>query len=363
MNKFLVGSAVALALTSTPLWAFSVHGAGGKAVSKAPVGAELWLAQGNSGKAKGNGNGGGNKVLKKSPGNSGGAAPGKKNANAGNGQGNPGKGNAKADTNAAKGKPEHAGGTKQAGNGNGKERAATGNGNAGKSRRTYTTAEREEIVDRLVSTPAPDGRDMRRLIGTTALALATPQLVISDVPEDELITYSNCPPGLAKKDPPCVPPGLARDGVTYDEWASYGEDRYDELWVDRRRDWLGSDFEVEPDPELLLLRSDQIQRLFDLEPAPSGQRYALIDGLPVLLDDEDYDSLLLVNQVSRVPNVPSDLRVAPTAALTQDDLVNLYRLPQRGPDQNYAVVNGQLLQLDDSAYETLQLIRIARAVL
>lgn len=26
--------------------------------------------------------------------------------------------------------------------------------------------------------------------------------------------FANCPPGLAKKDPPCVPPGLAKKGVT-----------------------------------------------------------------------------------------------------------------------------------------------------
>ena len=28
----------------------------------------------------------------------------------------------------------------------------------------------------------------------------------------------NCPPGLAKKNPPCVPPGQARQGVTAEEW-------------------------------------------------------------------------------------------------------------------------------------------------
>ena len=38
-------------------------------------------------------------------------------------------------------------------------------------------------------------------------------------------------------------------------------------------------------------------------------------------------------------------------------------LPQLGADENYAVVNGQLVQLNDSEYELLQMIRIARAVL
>ena len=28
------------------------------------------------------------------------------------------------------------------------------------------------------------------------------------------VDFANCPPGLAKKNPPCVPPGLADKGVT-----------------------------------------------------------------------------------------------------------------------------------------------------
>ena len=219
------------------------------------------------------------------------------------------------------------------------------------------------MVSRILSTPAPDGRDMTRVLAATGLALATPQLAIADIPETELITYSNCPPGLAKKTPPCVPPGLAKNGVTYDEWASYDQDRYDSIWVDRRDAWLGSGFDIDPNPDLLLLQSDQVATLFDLAPAPRGQRYALIDGMPVLLDDDDYRSLLLVNQMARVPDLPAGMPIAPTAALTQSDLINLYRLPQPGADQSYAVLNGQIVQLDNSDYELLQMLRIARAVL
>ncbi|TGN55395.1 hypothetical protein E4L95_15105, partial [Paracoccus liaowanqingii] len=183
------------------------------------------------------------------------------------------------------------------------------------------------------------------------------------IPDDEIITYRNCPPGLAKKDPPCVPPGLAQQGVTYSEWASYDQDRYDAIWVERRDEWLSSQAEVDPDPELLLLQSDQIATLFDLDPAPEGERYALIDGLPVLLDQKDYTSLLLVNQIADVPELVAGAPIAPTAALTQDELINLYRLPQLGDNENYAVVNGQLVRLNDPNYELLQMIRIARAVL
>lgn len=41
-----------------------------------------------------------------------------------------------------------------------------------------------------------------------------------------------CPPGLAKKDPPCVPPGLAKQGVGTDDWLRRGD------YLDRDHDRL-----------------------------------------------------------------------------------------------------------------------------
>ena len=41
----------------------------------------------------------------------------------------------------------------------------------------------------------------------------------------------------------------------------------------------------------------------------------------------------------------------------------MYRLPAPQPGYNYSAVNGDVLMLDDDAFETLQLIRIARAIL
>lgn len=364
MKTFCIGGALALALASTSLSAAPIHAPGGGTAAGASGAAHIWLAKGNNG--KGNGNGGGNKkLLKKGQGHGGKGKPGGGNEQAsnGNGKGNgqPAEGNDHAGN--GKGKPEQAGGAKPKANGNAAKQASSGNGNNGKERRRISGAERDEIVKRIVSTPAPAGRDMARVLTATGLALATPQLVYSDTPEDELIRYSNCPPGLAKKDPPCVPPGLARDGVTYDEWLSYDRERYDDIWVERRDDWLGYDREIDPDPDRLLLRSDQIAELFDLDPAPQGQRYALIDGLPVLLDDDDYRSLMLVNQMARATDLMDGTRIAPTAALTQNELIDLYRLPQLGADQNYAVLNGELVQLNDEEYELLQMLRIARAVL
>ncbi|AWI85720.1 hypothetical protein CEW88_18705 [Alloyangia pacifica] len=362
MSRLLIGSALALALSSTSLTAAPIHAERGFAET---VGAQhLWLAKGNNGNGNGNGSNG-NKLIKKGHGNGGKGNPGKGNSHSGNGSAKPGKGDAQAGNGNGNGKPEHAGGAKAKAKGQevAQEAAGNGNGNGAKARRGFSEAERESAVRRLVSTPAPDGRDMTRILGATALALATPKMLVSGIPEDELITYRNCPPGLAKKDPPCVPPGLAKNGVTYNDWASYDEDRYDDLWLERRNDWLDSDFDVEPDPEYLLLQSDQIATLFDLDPAPNGRRYALIDGMPVLLDDDDYRSLLLVNQLAQVRDLSDGPRIAPTAALTQREMIDLYRLPQLDTGSNYSVLNGQIVELKDSEYELLQMLRIARAVL
>lgn len=220
--------------------------------------------------------------------------------------------------------------------------------------------DRVRISSEVLQVLAPQGRDMTALLAAAPLALLGSQIGFSDVTDEQLLTYRNCPPGLAKKDPPCVPPGLAKKGVTYDEWVAYDDDQLDDIYLEQRDDYL--DREVVLDDDTLLLSSDQIASLYGLRPAPSGSRYALIDGQPVLLTNEDYTSLLRINDLARVENLPAGLRVAPTAALTQSELRQTYKLPELEPGYNYAVVNGELVTLQDSAFETLQLIRIARAV-
>jgi hypothetical protein len=371
MKKICISSALALALGTTSLAAAPIHGHAPLNGIDTASDQQVWLADAKGkGKAKGNA-----KVKKKqvkANGNAGKAkgkpeqAAQKANGNAGKAKDKPEQAAQKSNGNAgkAKGKPEQAvqKSNGNAGNAKGNADIASNGKNKNMRVKAFTPDERENAVTRLLSTSAPDGRDMTRVLAATGLALATPQLVIADTPQDQLISYANCPPGLAKKNPPCVPPGLARDGISYEDWVSYDRDRYDSLWIDRRDTWLGSGYDVDPNPDYLLLQSDQIASLYNLSPAPGGQRYGLIDGMPVLLDDDDYTSLMVVNQLAQVPNL-GGVPIAPTAALTQDELISLYRLPQPGPDQSYAVLNGQLVQLDNSEYDLLQMLRVARAVL
>ena len=230
--------------------------------------------------------------------------------------------------------------------------------------------DRARISNEVLEVRAPEGRDMSVLLGAVPLALLGSQIAFADVPEDIRLTYRNCPPGLAKMDPPCVPPGLAKKGVTYEEWVAYDDKQLDAIYLDQRTEFLDRDVVVEEDAnrdvvlddDTLLLSSEQIASLYDLRPAPAGKRYALIDGQPVLLTQEDYTSLLRINELARVENLPDGVRIAPTAALTQNELRQTYKLPQLETGNNYAVVNGELVTLQDSAFETLQLIRIARAI-
>ena len=67
------------------------------------------------------------------------------------------------------------------------------------------------------------------MIRAFILCLFATVLVANPVP-----AAANCPPGLAKKNPPCVPPGQAKKGVTTREWLQRG-DRLDRDY-DRVRD-------------------------------------------------------------------------------------------------------------------------------
>lgn len=91
-----------------------------------------------------------------------------------------------------------------------------------------------------------------------------------------------CPPGLAKKNPPCVPPGQAKKGVTTHQW----------LNRDRTGDVIDSS-------DLIYL--DDFAR-YDLPVLPTGQRYAVVDGHIVVIDTESYRILQLIRIFNALGN-------------------------------------------------------------
>lgn len=169
----------------------------------------------------------------------------------------------------------------------------------------------------------------------------------------------NCPPGLAHRNPPCVPPGQAKKGVTFRDWTGYSDEDIEGLIDEAARPLE----DVEPDvEEERYLTEDEIIDLFDLDPPEEGMHYAVIDGEVVELNDRNYDLLQRVRTIASVPDVGNDLEIEPTVSLTQRELRAIYDLPRPGNDNVYSVVDGSLLSLDRDTYDLLQLVRLYSGV-
>lgn len=117
----------------------------------------------------------------------------------------------------------------------------------------------------------------------------------------------DCPPGLAKKSPACVPPGLAKKGVrAHDDDRDHDRDRYSDR--DRYRDRddvyvIGDDGRIYRIGDRLrredyvLLRRDDFYRLPPLDP---GRTY-------VRVDDQIVEVVAATNLLVRTLGVWSDL--------------------------------------------------------
>ena len=148
-------------------------------------------------------------------------------------------------------------------------------------------------------------------ISATALSLAiAPALAKS----------KNCPPGLQKKTPACVPPGLAKKGVTAEEWQGKRENDDDYAERDDDYDWRRGD-RISRDRYVILDEGDRV--IFD------GQEYVVIDtdNGTILRRDDDF-----------------------------------YRLP-RYDDSDYVRIGDQVLRVNRETKEVIDLIRLADLVL
>ena len=101
--------------------------------------------------------------------------------------------------------------------------------------------------------------------------LATSPFIHSDA---AFADSKGCPPGLAKKDTPCVPPGQAKKGVTTEEWRN----------GDRIGDVIRSD-------DLIFLDDN---RRYDLPLLRNGHRYAVVNDRIVVINAQNYEILQLI---------------------------------------------------------------------
>jgi len=107
----------------------------------------------------------------------------------------------------------------------------------------------------------------------TLLTLSVLAFVALAHPDPVVAQPKGCPPGLAKKNPPCVPPGQAKKRGSPDDWL------YDRSGAVVDRD------------DLIFL--DDYWR-YDLPRLPSNQRYAVLDNRIVVIDRESYQILQLI---------------------------------------------------------------------
>lgn len=105
---------------------------------------------------------------------------------------------------------------------------------------------------------------------------------------DRGIVYANCPPGLAKKNPPCIPPGQVRrdhDDRDHDDWGRDRDHRH--IRVGDVLDW--DDVHIIRDPGL-----------YGLGNPPYGNRYAIVDGQLVRVESDTGRLLSIIRLVNAI---------------------------------------------------------------
>ena len=173
----------------------------------------------------------------------------------------------------------------------------------------------------------------------------------------------NCPPGLAKKDPACVPPGLARQGVSTQQYLDLSDQEWEQATAENPDLLEGNDVIV-TDEDFVVgpLTEKEIIDLFDLDAPDDGQTYALIDGQVVELGTEDKIIFDQVKVLSQTVEPSNDREVVPDVGLTESQLIAIYDLPPAPDGQTYTVVDGQIYSVQSETYALLQLIKAAAAI-
>ena len=110
----------------------------------------------------------------------------------------------------------------------------------------------------------------------------------------------HCPPGLAKKDPACVPPGLANKGVRYEDDRDSDDryerddddDRYDRLETGDRIVMDGREYEVLRIGDSVILRRED--DLYRLPRADDGSDYVRMGDVIVKVDRETKAAIQII---------------------------------------------------------------------
>lgn len=172
----------------------------------------------------------------------------------------------------------------------------------------------------------------------------------------------NCPPGLAKREPACVPPGLARQGVTTQQYLDLSDEEWQQATTENPDLLQGNDAIAETDDVITgPLTAEEIADLFGIAVPEEGRTYGVIDGQVVELGTEDkliFDQVKLLSQPVQPGN---GIGVVPDVGLTEQQLISIYDLPPAPEGSSYAVIDGQIYAVPEATYGLLDVIKLAAA--
>ena len=141
-----------------------------------------------------------------------------------------------------------------------------------------------------------------------------------------------CPPGLAKKDPPCVPPGLAKKGVTAKEWSRGREyDERDDYRDDDDR--AGYVYDRADPPRYLVRPNGQVVDLQDQR----ADGWRVIEGIT----DEDGMPRYVLGPNGRIYSVGDRLDEG-WQLVDSDDVV---RLPRREDGREFYLLDDEVVEI------------------
>ena len=117
-------------------------------------------------------------------------------------------------------------------------------------------------------------RALITLMALLALVFAAPADAKNNNSHKENGQSGFCPPGLAKKNPPCVPPGLAKKGSrSYETGDWIGDDDYHNVIYPGR---------------------------YGLPPLGPNERYVILDGQILKVQKDTYEVITLIRAVEAI---------------------------------------------------------------
>lgn len=169
----------------------------------------------------------------------------------------------------------------------------------------------------------------------------------------------DCPPGLAKKNPPCIPPGQAKNRATPNDGDSEGDGSRDAPIILGPGEILAGDYIVlinpqiyRPDLNAVYVRFGDFLYLIDRDRALVLDRIGPVSDWNWSWDDTDFANCPPGLAKKNPPCVPPGLAKKGVTARTgdRDDQFDPYGIGDRLPDGYVTIIDPRLFLPNEQAY-------------